>query len=107
MYENINGTLAGNNINYFFLYANSVTHGWFVLMMIISFFLIVLISSLVMQLRFTSRIRFEVSLLASSFATLGLATIIEQFSGLLEPFYFFILIGLTALSFIWVALSSE
>lgn len=107
MYEEINGTLLGNNLAYFFVYNNSITHGLFGLFMVIGFFLIVLIGSLFAQLRMTGRIRPEVSFLAGSFLTLGFATILEQYSGILNSIYFFILVGLTILSFIWVATSSE
>jgi len=56
-------------------------------------------------MRFTTRVRPEFSLLASSFATLGWATIIEMRTGILSPVYFFVIIGILILSFIWVALS--
>jgi len=106
MYPYINGTEAGNNVMYIFIYANSVTSGFAVPLFVVSFFLTILISSVLMQIRFTSRMRFEVSLLAASFATFGLAVILEQQTGLLNPVYFFITIGLTILSLLWVSLSS-
>lgn len=106
MYEYINGTLAGENVMYLFVYANQVTNGFAIPLITIMFFLIVLISSMMMQIRFTSRMRPEVSLLAASFATFGLAVILEQTTGLLSPVYFFITIGVTILSFMWVALGS-
>ena len=106
-YPYINGTLLGNNLAYAFTYANSVTYGMFGLFMVIAFYLTVLIGSLIYQLRFTSRIRPEVNFLASSFVTLGFATILEQYAGILSATYFFILIGLTVVSLIWVAMSSE
>ena len=106
-YPYMNGTLAGNNVLYFFTYANSVTHELFGLFMVISFFIVVLLGSLFAQMRFTGRMKFEVSLLAASFSTLGFATIIEQYTGIFSPVYFFILIGVTILSFLWLATSSN
>jgi hypothetical protein len=106
-YPYINGTQAGNNVMYFFTYANQVTSGLFVLFMVIAFWLVILVTSMVMQLRFTSRIRPEVSFLASSFATFGFAVLLEQFTGTLSPVYFIALLVLTALCFIWVVMSKD
>lgn len=104
-YEYINGTEMGDNLAYIFKYANDVTHQMFGLFMVIGFFLVVMITSVFAQFRFTGRVRPETSFLASSFVTLGFAVIIEQYSGILAPQYFFILIGLNIIGFIWVALS--
>jgi len=104
-YPEINGTVVGSDLMQLFVYANTVTHEWFALFMVVGFFLVVLIGSLFMQFRFTTRIRPETSLLASSFATLGWATILEMNSGILNPVYFFVIVGVTILSFIWVAIS--
>lgn len=105
-YPLINGTKAGNNLMYLFLYANQVTNQFFVLFVVIAFFLVVLISSLIMQLRFAPRVRPEVSFLASSFASLGFVAILGQMNGLIAPIYYFVFVGLTVISFAWVALSS-
>jgi hypothetical protein len=106
-YPAFNGTNMSTDITYIFSYANSVTHGSFVLMMVIAFFLIILISSFMMQLRFTARIRPETSLLAASFATLGFAIILSQTTGLLDAMYVFILLGITIVSFIWSAFGND
>jgi hypothetical protein len=106
MYQYINGTEAGNNLMYIFIYANQVTEGFAVPMFVVSFFLVVLISSVLMQIRFTSRMRFEVSLLAASFSTLGLCVLLEQQTGLLNPVYFFISIALFIASLLWVSIGS-
>ena len=105
-YPAMNGTLIGSNIMNSFVYANSVTHGMFSLMVVVSFFLVVLLASAIFQIRFTSRLRFETSLLAASFSTLGFAVILAQVNGLINPVYFFVLVGITILSFVWVAMSS-
>ncbi len=87
------------------IYGNVVTHGLFALFLVIGFFLVVLLGSLFTQFKFSARIKFDTSLLAASFATLGWATILEMYSGLLSPVYFFIIIGISILSIIWVATS--
>lgn len=107
MYEQINGTLAGQDLSYLLIYANQVTHNWFGLFMVIGFFLVVFLGSLFSQFRFTARIRPDTSLLASSFATLGFASILEIKTGILNPVYFFFLIGLLILSIIWTALGDN
>ena len=107
VYELINGTAMGSNLGYLLVYTNHITGGMAVPMMVLSFFLIVLIGSLIMQQRFTGNMRFETSLMAASFTTLGLATLLEQQTGLLGVGYFITLIGITILSFIWLAVSGS
>ena len=104
-YPSLNGTLVGSNLMELFVYANTVTNNLFGLFITIGFFFVVFLGSLLAQFRFTARIRPETSALASSFATLGWATILESYSGILSPVYFYVIIGVTVLSFIWVALS--
>ena len=106
-YPSMNGTLIGSDLMELFKYANVVTNNLFVPMMVLSFFLVVTIGSFIMQLRFTSRIRPEVSILAGSFTTLAFATILEQRSGLLAPWYFMLIIGVTILSAIWVFMGTD
>lgn len=105
VYPMINGTEAGSNVMYLFRYSNEITNGFAMPLIVASFFLLILISSMMMQLRFSSRVRPDVAFLASSFATLGFATIMEQQTGLLNPLYFFIVIGLTIISVLWVSTS--
>jgi tetrahydromethanopterin S-methyltransferase subunit B len=107
MYEYLNGTKVGSNLAELLVYANSVTNELFGLVITVAFFAVVLIASLMFQLRLTGRIRPETSLMASSFATLGWATILEMYSGILSPVYFFFIIGITILSILLVALSSD
>lgn len=106
-YPALNGTELGNSLPYLFVYANDVTYGYFGVFMVMSFFLVVLITSLVVQFKFTTRIRPEFSFMASSFATLGFAIILEQVSGILSPMYFIIILGLNVISFIWVVMSGD
>ncbi len=106
-YPEINGTLAGDNLAYLMTYANQVTHNLFGIFMVAGFFLVVFIGSLFAQFRFTTRIKIETSVLASMFATLGWATILEMYSGILDPIYFFIIVSLTILSLIWTALAER
>ena len=110
MYPLLNGTLASQNLGYYFLYLNQITSnvlGGFVFWVVTAFFLIILIGSLVAQQRFSGRIKFEISLSAALFATLGLSFIFEMVAGLFSPVYFVALIGLNILSFLWLILSSE
>lgn len=105
MYPEINSTLAGDSIAYFFIYCNQVTHDLFAVLMVLGFFLVVFLGSIFMQLRYRATIKAETSLLASSFATLGFAIILEQYSGILSPVYFFFIVGVLILSFIWNIMS--
>lgn len=104
-YPIVNGTQAGENLGYLFIYANQVTNNLFGIAIVVAFFLVVLIGSIFMQLRFRGIVKPETSLLASSFATLGFATIIQGISGILSPIYFFVLIAIFILALIWNILS--
>lgn len=105
MYPYINGTLVGSDVTEMFVYANTVTGGWAVPMIVMTFFLTTLIVTMMMQLRFSSRIRPDVCFIAASFASLGFATILIQKSGLLNPTFFIITLSAFILSLIWAALS--
>ena len=102
-YPELNSTLVQSNLMEILIYGNLVTHGLFALFLVVGFFLVVLLGSLFAQFRLSANLPFEKSLLAASFATLGWATILEMYSGLLNPIYFFVIIGITILSIIWVA----
>lgn len=104
MFPEMNGTLIGGNLMELFIYANSVTHEMFGLFIVIAFFLVTFIGSMFAQMSMANRDpNPKTSLLASSFATLGWATILEMYSGILNPVYFFVLIGINILAIIWVA----
>lgn len=105
-YEYINGTLAGDNLAYFFVYANQVTHQLFGLFSVIFFFLVVLIGSMFAQLRTTGRLRPETSFFAASFVTSVFCFILMQYDGILKVEYMFVSIVLTIVGAIWVSLSS-
>lgn len=106
-FEELNGTLLGNDLSYAFVYANSVTYGWFVPLMLLSFFIVCLLGSSIMQQRFTGRIKPEVACLVSSFLTLGFTVILAQKPDLVSAVWIFANIGITALSLLWVILSSD
>lgn len=105
VFPELNSTLVSNNLMELFVYANLVTHQMFALFIVVGFFLLTFIGGLFAQLKFGTReLRPQTSLLASSFVTLGFATILEMYSGVLNPFYFYVLISITILSIIWVTM---
>lgn len=106
-YPELNGTKVGADLTETLCYADAVTNGWFSFTIIWAFFAVVLIASLFAQFRYTGRIRFETSLLASSFASIGWAVIITQKDCLSSPVSFYFLIGIFILSVIWSAMSYE
>ena len=106
-YNYTNGTQAGENIMYYFTYANSVTHNSFGFTVVLSFFLITLIGSMMAQLRFRGFIRPESSFLASTFLTLVFEIIIEQTSGILSPAYFMITALLFVIALLWIGFANN
>jgi len=106
-YPILNGTAMGSDLSYILVYTNTITGGWAILLMTIAFFMVVLLGSMFMQLRFQGRIKFEVHFAASSFATLGWCAILSTVNGLISPTYFLIFIGLSIMSVLWLLLSSD
>lgn len=106
-YNMINSTLMQNNLAYLFVYANEVTHDLFGRMMVIAFFLVILVASSMMQLRFQARVNFPSVFLASSFATFGFVVILEQVSGILSPSDFIVVIAVLIISIIVQVTSSN
>lgn len=105
-FEEINGTLMGQNLTYAFTYANGVTNDLFGILTMVFFFLVVSIVSLFMQFRFTGRIRPETSLLASSFVTLGFGIFLLQ-AEILSFLYYLIFVGIFVACLVWAIFSKE
>jgi len=107
-FPSINNTLLSNDLTYLMVYANDVTNSVFGWAITLGFFLTVLLGSFFMQFRFNpTNPRFDTSLLASSFATIGWVTIIEQSSGILSPIHFMLVIGVFILSLLWVIFGAD
>jgi hypothetical protein len=105
----LNGTEVGSNVMELFSYANCITNENFTGFVIIAFFLVVLIGSMLAQQRYTGRVVAQFAFMAASFSTLGLSTIFMIAGGfnLLAPGYFFGVVVVTIVCFIWVALSPD
>ena len=101
-YPTLNGSLMNDNFAYIFVYANSITHGFFMVFVVAAVFCVVLFTSIMMQLKTTGMVKPENSFAASCFATLGFAIIMEQVTGLLDAGYFITIVALTVLSVIWL-----
>ena len=69
--------------------------------------LVILIGSLFAQQRFTGNIKITSSFAAACFASLLFSLILEQTTGILSGVIFFIQIGITILSVLWLFLESE
>jgi len=104
-YEYMNGTLIQSDLSQIFLYINSVTAGMFTPMMVIFFFCVTLITSLIMQQRMTGNMRFETSFLAASFVSTGLSVIMLM-NGLLDWWIPGLCAGMFILSVLWVTNSA-
>jgi hypothetical protein len=107
VYPQINGTSMSTDVMEIFRYSNLVTFNLAGTFIVAAFFLVALFGTMFSQQKVTGRMNFPVSCLAASFLSLIFATLIEQTSGILSPATFFILIGATIFSFIWVAMSQE
>ena len=100
-YPYMNGTAITSDLSQVLVYVNVVTNGLFIPFLIIFFFCVTLITSLIMQQRFTGAIKFETSVLAGSFVTTGLTTLLFM-NGLCDWSYLGISLGVFILALIWV-----
>lgn len=107
VYESLNGTLVSGDLSQLLIYSNTVTSGWFGLFTLISFFIIVFISSMMFQIRTSREVKPSQTLLVTSFATIGFATLFEQVTGILSALHFAFLIGVFLLSLVWTLLSND
>lgn len=107
LYPPINGTLLNSDLGYIFVYANQVTGGLAIPIILLAFFLVVFLGSLFMQMRMTTRMRPEVSYLAASFATLGFTTIMASIVGINLTFWLWVSIVMTFIGVLWVMLTAE
>lgn len=104
-FPEMNGTLIGDDLAQIFVYTNSITDGLASPLILLSFFLIVTIGSMLFQWRFSARIKPEASFAAGSFATLGMAVIMSSVNGLLDPIYLIMSAFIMILSIIWLIFS--
>lgn len=105
-YPYMNGTAITSDLSQLLIYMNLVTDGYFIPAMVIFFFLVTLITSLIMQQRFTGYMRFETSLLAASFVSTGLCLLLLM-KGLIVWQWTLISVAIFLLSLYWVAESSN
>jgi len=101
-FPNINGTILSQDLSYLFVYANEVTNSVFGWVMVLGFFFVVFLGSLMFQYRFNpTNPNASTSFLASSFATVGWVVLLEQYSGILNPVHFVLVIGIFILALFW------
>lgn len=89
------------------IYSNTLTDGAFGPLILGAFWLIILLGSIFMQIRFSGRERFEVSFAVASFSTWGMSVLMSLVEGLLNPIYVFIAMALAIVSVIWLYFSSQ
>jgi len=104
VYANLNASALNNSLSYVFVYANQVTNGMWSILTVFGFFFLVLISSMVTQLKVSGGIRPETSFLASSFVTLIFALIIAQTVGLSMAWAVITFLAMTIIGLVWVML---
>jgi hypothetical protein len=102
----MNGTLVGSDLGQILVYANSITSGLTAPLMILSFFLLVLLSSMMWSYKISGRIKPEIHFAAASFATLGFVTLLSTINGLVLPVYFVLCIAAAIGSALWIFLSN-
>lgn len=89
------------------VYANTITGGIFMPLVLGAFFVILLLGSYFAQIRFTGRGRIDFSLASSSYATFGMAVLMSMKNGLLSPIYIWIVAALAVAATAYLFMSSQ
>jgi hypothetical protein len=101
----MNGSLIAGDLSQMLVYVNTVTGGLFMPFMVIFFFAVTFITSMIMQQRFTGYIRPETSLVAASFVSTGLSVIL-LINGLIIWQIPIASVAIFVIALIWVVYSS-
>ena len=106
-YQTLADVNATTDVSNLLVYANDLTGGILMPLILLSFFIIICIGSFFMQMRFSGRGRFEMSFAVAGFATFGLGVLMSSKNGLLNPTYLIISLGAAILGVAWLYFSSD
>lgn len=94
-------------IHQLLLYLNDVTHGIFIIMMIVTIFMVFLLSSYFISLRTRGVADFPASLSVAGFVTSVVAILLRLIPGLINGFVLLAILITTMLSVLWLLSSRE
>lgn len=107
MYPTLDSVNTTGDLSTLLVYANVLTNGVLMPAILGAFFLIVLLGSFIMQIRFRGDARPEVSFAVASFTTFGFAVLMSIKNGLLNPIYLYVTISVSILAVLWLVFSED
>lgn len=105
-FQDLSTVNATSDLSNILIYVNNITGNAAMPALLFAFFLVVLLAGYTAELRY-GRGRFSSSFTVAGFTTFGLAVIMSMKTGLLNPIYLVISLGLAILGVVWVYLSSD
>ena len=106
-YAGIETVNATNDLTELLVYMNLVTGGAFMPSALFAFFMIILLSSVFSNLRFSGSSRFDISFAVAGFATFGLAVIMSSRDGLLNFIFLLISLVIAIIGVAWIYFNRE
>lgn len=106
-YAGLGTVNATNDLSNILVYANDLTGGVLMPMMLGAFFVVVLLGGYFMQLRFSGRARIDLCFASAGFSTVGMAVLMSLKNGLLNPIYLFLSIIVAIIGVAWLYFSQE
>lgn len=101
--DSVNATSDLSNL---LIYTNEITGNAAMPGVLFAFYIVVMLAGYIMGIK-QGRERFPANFTVAGFATFGLAVIMSLKTGLLNPIYLVISLGLAILGVVWLYLSSE
>lgn len=106
-YPDLSTVNATTDVSNLLLYVNDLTNGLAMPVTLVAFFFLVLLGGAFAQMRFRGSIRIDFAFAAAGFSTFGLAVILSLKTGLLNPLYLFVSLGIAILGAVWLYFSQE
>lgn len=106
-YPGLDTVNATDDVSALFVYVNEVTGGIAIPTVLFAFFIVLFLGGGFAQMRFRGSARWDFAFTVAGFATFGLAVLMSTRTGLLNPTYLIISLGIAILGVIWIYNTSE
>ena len=107
VWADISTVNATNDLSQFFIYANNVSEGVFMPMLLFAFFVVTMLSSYFFQMKWKATARFDTCFGVAGILTLGMAAILSTINGLISPGYLLITALVAVVGVLWMWFSGS
>lgn len=101
-YADLSTVNATTDLSNLLLYVNNLTNGYAMPSVLVAFFLIIFLGGSFYQIRFRGDARWDFSFAVAGFITFGMAMIMSQKNGLLNPLYLLVSLAVAILGAVWL-----